>query len=568
MYQDEVKKWLDFGKLDPSMRAEIEQKTDAQLEDMFYTNLEFGTGGMRGILGAGTNRMNLYTIRKANAGLVTYLKRHFDLDALQRGVVIAHDNRHQSREFALESAGVLAASGIPSYLYDALRPTPELSFSVRRLGCIAGIVVTASHNPPNYNGYKIYDEYGCQYTPQYADEIIGYVNAVEDIFSVPTMSKEKMEQEGLLKIVSPQIDTDYLEAVKTVRLHPEIPQKIKVVFTSLHGTSAELGQRLLKECDVNYVPVLEQMIHDPNFSTVKSPNPENPSAFELAIQYGLKEHADLLIATDPDADRLGIAVWNGKEYVLLTGNQTGPILIYYLLSQKQRLGLLSKEGVVFNTVVTSDLGAKIARSFGMEVISTLTGFKFIGEQARLLEGTSKQFEFGYEESFGYVIKDFVRDKDSLQALLFTIDAANYYHVHEGKTLLDVLAQINEIYGAHYDALQNIELFGKEGKERIDRIMTAFRLMNLKHIAGESVVEKWDFETQERHLEHGVEAIHLPKSNVIKFILSSSSWFVLRPSGTEPKLKVYYSCVKPHMEDSKAFVDHLKQAVSDLISAIE
>jgi len=567
MYYEEYLKWINNPSLDPLLRKDLENKTDDELKEMFYTSLEFGTGGMRGILGAGLNRLNIYTIRRANDGLARYLIKHFRKEELLRGVVIAHDNRQMSREFAFESAKVLGFYGIKSYLFDALRPTPELSFAVRYKKALAGIVVTASHNPPMYNGYKIYDEYGCQYTPEFADEIIELVNETVDIFSVQVKEVETLQNEGLLEILPETIDDLYLKMVKTVQLHPELEKKVKAVFTPLHGTSAEIGTRLLSETGYCYYAVKEQMVHDPFFGTVKSPNPENPSAFEYAIKLGKETGADLLIATDPDADRLGIAVKVGSEYQLLTGNQTGAILIYYLLTEKKKLGLLPDKGVVFNTVVTSDLGAKIARSFGFEVISTLTGFKFIGEQARFLEGTDKEFLFGYEESYGYVIKNEVRDKDSLQAVLFAIEAANYYLVKEDKSLVDKLYDIFELYGNYVEDLVNIELFGIAGKQRIDSIMTYFRNVELNQIANQLVIQKEDYELGKRFEKGNESLLTLPQSNVIKYFLENGSWFVLRPSGTEPKLKIYIGGNGNSLEDTKSFVNQIKKEVLALIDLI-
>ena len=466
MWKDKYEKWINYPKLDSFVKKDLEDKKENELEDMFYTNLSFGTGGMRGILGAGTNRLNIYTIRRANAGLAKYLLKTYKPEELSRGVVIAHDNRRMSREFAKESAMVLGAFGINSYLFEGLRPTPELSFAVRETNALAGIVVTASHNPPNYNGYKIYDEYGCQYTPRYANEIVGYVNEIDDLFSIKTIPYEELLNKKMLAILGEPMDKAYLDAVKTVAIYPEINKPLKIVFTPLHGTSGYLGERLLKETGYNVYPVKEQMINDPDFPTVKLPNPEEKSAFELAEKLGRKIRSDLLIATDPDADRLGIGVLHNDNYIYLSGNQTGALMIYYLLSQKSKLNKLPKKGVVFNTVVTSNLGAIIARSYGMDVISTLTGFKFIGEQARYLENDEREFVFGYEESYGYVVKDFVRDKDSLQAILLIAEAATYYRVQENKTLYDKLIDIYKAYGYYYEGLKNIHLLGKTGSERI------------------------------------------------------------------------------------------------------
>lgn len=560
MYKDEYLKWVNNPNLDPALKKDLENKTEDELKEMFYTSLEFGTGGMRGILGAGLNRLNIYTIRRANDGLARYLVKHYPKESLKRGVVIAHDNRQMSREFAFESAKVLGVYGIKSYLFDALRPTPELSFTVRYLNALAGIVVTASHNPPMYNGYKIYDEYGCQYTPEYADEIVGLVNENDDVFSIKTKSVEELTQAGLLEILPKTVDEKYLDMVKSIQLYPNAKKTVSVVFTSLHGTSAELGQELLTETGYIFYPVKEQMVHDPFFGTVKSPNPENPSAFEYSIRLGKEKNADILIATDPDADRLGVAVKKDGDYILLTGNQTGAILINYLLTQKKKLGLLPKKGVVFNTVVTSDFGAKIARSYGLKVISTLTGFKYIGEQARFLENTDETFFFGYEESYGYVINDNVRDKDSLQALLLACEAANYYLNEENKTLYDKLLDLYAEYGAYIEDLVNIELTGITGKQMIDQIMTYFRNHEVSTVAGKAIVVKEDYEEQIRYEAGKQSKLTLPVSNVIKYILEDGSWFVLRPSGTEPKLKVYIGGNSSSVEETKAHVKKIKEEV--------
>lgn len=567
MWRDDYERWLAYNELDSSLRDEIAGKSEHELEDMFHQSLSFGTGGMRGILGAGTNRMNVYTVRRANDGLARYLKKTARSGDLSRGVAIAYDNRRMSREFALESAKVLGAYGIKSYLFDALRPTPELSFAVRKLRCLAGIVITASHNPPNYNGYKIYDESGCQYTPYYADQIIQMVEEVTDLFSVKALSEAELLERGLLQTIGKDIDDAYVKAVKTVLLHPELKKQVNVVFTPLHGTSYELGVRLLSETGFLFHPVLSQCVHDPSFPTVKSPNPESPKAFEEAIKLGKTVDADLLVATDPDADRLGIAVKKDGEYLLLTGNQTGAILIHYLLSERKKQGTLPQKGIVYNTIVTSDLGAKIARSYGFDVVSTLTGFKFIGEQARLIEHSGVEFLFGYEESYGYVVKDFVRDKDSLQAMMLAVDAANYYLAVEGKTLYDKLEDIYQEYGTYLETLHNIDLFGIEGAKRIFRIVDWFRNNPIRTIASKRVAVLEDYETGRRIEGRSVKMLTLPKSNVIKMILDNGDWFVLRPSGTEPKLKIYVGTTGASIEEAKMRLDGLSKAILSLVEPI-
>lgn len=568
MWKQEYEKWLDYEELDSKIKEELLTKTDTELEDMFYTTLSFGTGGMRGILGAGINRLNIYTIRRANNGLAQYLINTYGEKSLNRGVVIAHDNRHMSKEFARESARVLGAYGIKSFLFTDLRPTPELSFAVRYLKALAGIVVTASHNPPNYNGYKIYDEYGCQYTPRYADQIIDYVNQTEDLFGIKTKTITQLEQENLIEYIDENVDKAYLDLVKSITINPETEKNIKIVFTPLHGTSGYLGTRLLEEEGYDVNPVEEQMINDPDFPTVKLPNPEEKGAYDLAIKLGIKINADLLIATDPDADRLGIAVLHNGEYVLMNGNQTGALLIYYILTQKSKQKKLPKKGVVFNTIVTSDLGAKIARSYGLDVISTLTGFKFIGEQARYLESDEREFVFGYEESYGYVIDDGVRDKDSLQAILMISEAANYYLVQENKTLYDKLIEIYEQYGYYLEGLKNIHLLGKEGQERISRIMGYFRDMSIEQINDHDIVTKEDFLLSKRYQNKKVESIDLDKSNVLKYYLDNEAWFVLRPSGTEPKLKIYAGVIGKSLDESTKLVKDLLDSVNEIVERVE
>jgi len=568
MWKTEYQKWLDYKDLDANLKDELLSSSEKDLEDMFYTTLSFGTGGMRGILGPGINRLNIYTIRRANNGLAQYLINTYESKDLLRGVVIAHDNRYMSKEFARESAKVLGAYGIKSYLFTDLRPTPELSFAVRHLNALAGIVVTASHNPPNYNGYKIYDEYGCQYTPRYADVIVDYVNKTGDIFEIKTLSLKELENNNLIEYIDEEIDKAYLDLVKSITINKDLPKPLKIVFTPLHGTSGYLGKRLMEEEGYIIYPVEEQMVNDPNFPTVKLPNPEEKSAFEYAIKLGHKKAADLLIATDPDADRLGIAVWHKDDYILLNGNQTGALLIYYILNEKQKLGILPNKGVVFNTIVTSDLGAKIARSFGMDVISTLTGFKFIGEQARYLEQEDREFIFGYEESYGYVINDGVRDKDSLQAILMISEAANYYLTQENKTLYDKLLEIYEEYGYYLEGLKNIHLLGKEGQEQISRIMDYFRNNPPQIINSRPIVKIEDFLLSERYVKDKIETIDLDKSNVLKYYLDDGSWFVLRPSGTEPKLKIYAGVIGDSLANSQKLVDSLLEEVNDITRKVD
>ncbi|MCU7198007.1 phospho-sugar mutase [Turicibacter sanguinis] len=570
MHLEQYNIWMNQENLEPYLKEQLQNLTEAEIEDAFYRNLEFGTGGMRGVVGPGTNRMNVYTIRKANVGFAKYLL-NLGEHVKKQGVVIAYDCRHFSPEFAMESAKVLATYGIKAYIFESLRPTPELSFAVRHLQAAGGIVVTASHNPPEYNGYKLYDETGCQLIPHQGDEVIKYVDAIEDIFSIQVRSEEELQSEGLIEIIGEEIDTAYINAVKTLEINPDCNKKdLKIVFTPLHGTANIPVRRVLTECGYGQLHVVEeQCTVDPNFSTVASPNPEETSAFEMAINLAKEIDADMAMATDPDADRVGLAVKNSEgDYVLLTGNQTGAILIHYILSQKKAHGTLPAKGKVFNTIVTSDMGAAIARTYGFEVISTLTGFKFIGEQARILEDTDYEYVFGYEESYGYLIGDFVRDKDSVQSVLMCAEAAAYYK-QNGKTLYDVLMELYETYGCYSEALVNITLKGKEGAAKIQAILAEFREFTPLTVAGKEVVAVEDYkESTHTDLKNDTTtAIDLPKSNVLKYTLEDGSWFVLRPSGTEPKAKVYIGVVADVLEKADEQVAKIKEDVLARVNEI-
>ena len=558
-------KWMAYEQLDPSLKEELKSMTPPQIEEAFYKPLGFGTGGMRGIIGAGTNRMNMYTLRKAAYGFAQFLLE-YDENAKDRGVAIAYDNRHKSELFAKVCVGVLAAHGIKSFLFDNIRPTPLLSFAVRETNACGGIMVTASHNPPNYNGFKIYDRDGCQLTPHLADKVVGFVEEVEDLFAIEAMPFEEAKEKGFVVMLGREMDTEYLHHIRTVQLNENRKKIVKVVFTPLHGASRELGLRSLVENGFDVIPVEEQMIADPNFSTVKSPNPEDSQAFEYAIKYGKQHKADLLIATDPDGDRLGIAVWHQNTYHFLTGNQTGALFIDYILKHKKAKNHLPEHGVIYNTVVTSDFGARIAKTYGVNVQSTLTGFKFIGEQMKKIESTNETFLMGYEESYGYVIKDFVRDKDSIQAMVLAAEIANELK-HQGKTLVDYLEELYTLYGAYREDLVNINLEGKAGADRIDAIMEYFRAYNPKQFMGVNIVAKEDYEKQVRYQEERKIVLDYPKSNVIKFILEDESWFVLRPSGTEPKLKIYIALKAPSVQEADEHIAHLKEAILAIIDEI-
>jgi phosphoglucomutase len=557
-----IQKWKQYKHLPTDLKDALNAMDEKALHDAFYKNLAFGTGGMRGVVGAGTNRMNVFTIRKANMGFAKYLKQLSN----HPSVVIAYDNRHKSVEFAKDSAAVLAKQGFKVYLFESLRPTPELSFAVRYLKASGGIVVTASHNPPEYNGYKIYDADGCQLVPKYADEVIHYVDEIDDPFTIEVADFDAAVKAGQIEWIGETIDRAYIDQVKTVQLNEAVEKNLKIVFTPLHGTSAKIGLQTLQEAGYDVYPVEEQMVADPDFSTVASPNPENKEAFDYAIKKGLAVNADLLIATDPDADRLGIAVKHDGEYVLLTGNQTGAIFVHYLLSQLKDKDALPKKGMVYNTIVTSTFGATIANHFGMGVKSTLTGFKFIGEQAKLIEDTDQTFVFGYEESYGYVIKDFVRDKDSIQAMLLACEVAATL-AEKGQTLYDYLLRLYDTFGYFVEDLLNIRLEGAAGEQKIKQILESFRNNKPDIVLGQKVVKVEDYLVQKGWAKGQEYELTLPMSNVLKFFLEDGSWFVLRPSGTEPKLKVYVGVIGSSLDDANeknsAIKSHIEARIKNI-----
>lgn len=561
MSLNDVKKWKEFTGLDSQLKDELMKMNESELEDAFYTDVTFGTGGMRGVVGAGTNRLNIYTLRKANYGFAKYLLAQNE----HPSVVIAHDNRHMHDEFTIESARTLSTLGVKVYLFKTLTPTPELSFAVRYKKATGGIVITASHNPPKYNGYKIYDDKGCQLVPELADMVINNINNAPDPFEFEPLSFDELQKSGMIEYLGDDVDDQYLQHVKSIALYPNIDKSdFKVIFTPLHGTSARLGKRLLEECGYQVFPVLEQMVPDPNFSTVKSPNPEVMSAFDMSLDYARKYKADICIATDPDADRVGLAVrLEDGDYKLLTGNQTGALLIYYIVNNKK----LPENGMVYNTIVTSSLGANIAMSKGLSVFSTLTGFKFIGEQAGLIENTDKHFVFGYEESYGYVIGDFVRDKDSLQALLMCSEMACFYK-KQGKNLWEVLNQVYKEYGYFLEQTVNIELEGVSGARKIQNIMNYFRTHEFKSFGDFEIFAKEDYELSKRYVDGLVSDLTLPKSNVIKYISKDNEWAVLRPSGTEPKLKIYFSVKGESSEDSQHKLEKFKESLLEVLNGVE
>ena len=543
-------KWLENA--DSIYKSELESILDrtSDIEDRFYQTVPFGTGGMRGLLGAGTNRINYHTIRLVAEGLARQIEGQGEA-AKVRGVVIAYDTRHFSQEFAYETAGVLARHGIQSYIFTESRPTPELSFAVRYLHAVAGVVITASHNPKEYNGFKVYGEDGAQLTPAFADEIVAHMDAVEDIFEIGSMTKDELLASGYCTEVLEKIDDAYNNALMGLMQRPDIEKNLNIVYTPLHGSGLKPTVRGLKEAGFTNIHIVEeQAVQDGAFPTVPYPNPEEQAAFEMAIQLGNKTGAELLLATDPDADRLGVAVKEvgADQYRLLTGNQLGALLLHYILSTKKEKGTLPANGAMVKTIVTSELGAAVAESFGVTTINTLTGFKFIAEQMAHFEETGEHtFLFGYEESYGYLAGDFVRDKDAVQIALLTAEMAAYY-MNEDKSLLEMLDSLYAKFGQYREKLISLTFDGLEGQQKISAIMANLRAFAPKEIAGLKVARVEDYKTGIATLADGTEvSIELPKSNVLKFILEDGSWICARPSGTEPKCKFYIGLV--NQEDS-------------------
>ncbi len=522
--------WLTF---DEATKAELEAITDkAELEDRFYKELEFGTGGLRGIMGAGPNRMNRYTVSKATKGLADYLNACFEGE---KSVAIAYDSRNNSQYFAEVSAGVLCAAGIKVFLFDTLMPTPVLSFAVRYHKCTAGIVITASHNPKEYNGYKVYDSYGCQLVPEYADKVIAYVNAVEDLKNIPCADLADAEKNGSLVYVGDATLDAFLAEVKTQSIYNE-PSELKIIYTPLHGTGNIPVRKVLEGKNVSIVA--SQELPDGNFSTVRSPNPEEKDALNLALEQAEKEGADMVIGTDPDCDRVGVGVLHNGSYVLLTGNQTGALLVDFILKFKK--DTMPANAAVVKTVVTSGIGAAIAEKHGATTVQTLTGFKYIGEKICQWEKSGEySFLFGYEESYGYLAGTHARDKDAVSASMLIAEMASYYK-NNGKTLVDALDEIYAEYGYYFDCLETFVLKGKEGAEKIQAAMKALRA------EGETL-----FDDLNKLIDYSQGIDDLPKENVLLFDFKDGSWAAARPSGTEPKLKFYFSVKGENKEQATA-----------------
>jgi phosphoglucomutase len=556
--------------VDEETKEELRAISDQpeEIEDRFYRQLAFGTGGVRGVLGAGSNRMNRYTIRRVTQGLANYIQG-LGQAAKQRGVVIAYDSRHQSKEFAFEAALTLKANEIKVYLFASFCPTPLLSFAVRELKTSAGIVITASHNPPEYNGYKVYGEDGTQIVPALAHQIMKEMDQVAAIIPLPPAPVIEKDHFAGINWIGKELADSYISRLQEVCWHPEMIPQVKIVYTPLHGVGNELVRRTLRQFGFAQVDtVREQEQPDPQFRTVESPNPEAREAFTMAIKLGAAKEADLIIATDPDADRVGVVVRNqAGEYVFLTGNQMGVLLLHYLLSEHAKQGSLPVDAVVVKTIVTGQMGKVIAAKYGVEMIETHTGFKYIGEQIRLLEEAGKKtFLFGYEESCGYLAGTFVRDKDGIMATLLICEMAAYYQTLH-MTLCDVLEQLYQAYGYFSEALESRTCKGKEGIERMQTMMKSWRTSWCQQIGSHTVLQVCDFEKQESyHLLSGMRSpLHLPKANVLRFTLDDGSWFCLRPSGTEPKIKVYFSVQGKTQSDAE---QRLQQLIQDVMGRID
>lgn len=567
-WENTYETWQAFEGLDEEIRENLTAlaENQAELEDAFYTDLKFGTAGMRGIIGAGTNRMNTYTVRQATEGLAQFIEAQGD-EAKKRGVAIAYDSRHKSPEFSLEAAKTLGAHGIKTYLFESLRSTPELSFAVRHLETAAGIMMTASHNPPDYNGYKVYGADGGQFPPKEADELTTYVQGVENILEVEVLDREELEDQGLLEMIGDAVDTAYLEKLDTVNIDRELIKRnsdLNIVFSPLHGTSTMIGARALENAGFENVTLVpEQAQPDPDFSTVKSPNPEDPDAFELSIDLGKEINAEVLIATDPDADRLGMATrMDNGEYRVLTGNQIGALMVDYLLKAQDKEGTIPENGTILKSIVSSELPAKIADNYGVDTVNVLTGFKFIAEKIKEYEETDeKTFLFGFEESYGYLLESFVRDKDAIQALIFIAELAAYYK-EQDMTCYDGLQTIFEKYGYFQEKTISIEMGGMSGAENIKRLMKSFRVSTPDAFGGVGVEVVEDYLEGTRQKIGGQSSkLDFGEADVLKYYLEDGSWIAARPSGTEPKIKFYIATVA----DSEGAV---AQKVQDFESTID
>ena len=569
-YQENYQKWVDFAELPDYLRQDLENMDEKTKEDAFYTNLEFGTAGMRGLIGAGTNRINIYVVRQATEGLARLIESKGGNEK-ERGVAIAYDSRHFSPEFAFESAAVLAKHGIKSYVFESLRPTPELSFAVRHLNCFAGIMVTASHNPAPFNGYKVYGEDGGQMPPHDADALTTYIRAIENPFAVEVADVEAEKASGLIAVIGEAVDVEYLKEVKDVNINPalieEFGKDMKIVYTPLHGTGEMLARRALAQAGFDSVQVVEaQATADPDFSTVKSPNPESQAAFALAEELGRQVGADVLVATDPDADRVGVEVLQKDgSYLNLSGNQIGAIMAKYILEAHKNAGTLPENAALCKSIVSTDLVTKIAESYGATMFNVLTGFKFIAEKIQEFEEQHNHtYMMGFEESFGYLIKPFVRDKDAIQAVLVVAELAAYYR-SRGLTLADGIEEIYKEYGYYAEKTISVTLSGVDGAEQIKAIMAKFRNNAPKEWNATAITVVEDFKTQTATAADGtVTNLTTPPSDVLKYTLADGSWIAVRPSGTEPKIKFYIAVVGETNEESQAKIANIEAEINAFV----
>lgn len=569
-YQENYQKWVDFAELPNYLRQDLENMDEKTKEDAFYTNLEFGTAGMRGLIGAGTNRINIYVVRQATEGLARLIESKGGNEK-ERGVAIAYDSRHFSPEFAFESAAVLAKHGIKSYVFESLRPTPELSFAVRHLNCFAGIMVTASHNPAPFNGYKVYGEDGGQMPPHDADALTTYIRAIENPFAVEVADVEAEKASGLIEVIGEAVDVEYLKEVKDVNINPalieEFGKDMKIVYTPLHGTGEMLARRALAQAGFDSVQVVEaQATADPDFSTVKSPNPESQAAFALAEELGRQVGADVLVATDPDADRVGVEVLQKDgSYLNLSGNQIGAIMAKYILEAHKNAGTLPENAALCKSIVSTDLVTKIAESYGATMFNVLTGFKFIAEKIQEFEEKHNHtYMMGFEESFGYLIKPFVRDKDAIQAVLVVAELAAYYR-SRGLTLADGIEEIYKEYGYYAEKTISVTLSGVDGAEQIKAIMAKFRNNAPKEWNATAITVVEDFKAQTATAADGtVKNLTTPPSDVLKYTLADGSWIAVRPSGTEPKIKFYIAVVGETNEESQAKIANIEAEINAFV----
>ncbi|HGD2431661.1 TPA: phospho-sugar mutase [Streptococcus agalactiae] len=570
-YTENFQKWLDFEQFPDYLRQELLSMDEKTKEDAFYTNLEFGTAGMRGYIGAGTNRINIYVVRQATEGLAKLIETKGE-EAKKRGVAIAYDSRHFSPEFAFESAQVLAQHGIKSYVFEALRPTPELSFAVRHLNAYAGIMVTASHNPAPFNGYKVYGQDGGQLPPADADALTDFIRAIENPFAVELADLDESKSAGLIQVIGEDVDIEYLREVKDVNINQDLinnfGKDMKIVYTPLHGTGEMLTRRALAQAGFESVVVVEsQAKADPDFSTVKSPNPESQAAFALAEELGREVDADVLVATDPDADRLGVEIRQPDgSYKNLSGNQIGAIIAKYILEAHKTAGTLPENAALAKSIVSTELVTKIAESYGATMFNVLTGFKFIAEKIQEFEEKHNHtYMFGFEESFGYLIKPFVRDKDAIQAVLLVAEIAAYYR-SRGLTLADGIDEIYKEYGYFAEKTISVTLSGVDGAAEIKKIMDKFRENGPKQFNNTDIVLLEDFQKQTATKNDGtISNLTTPPSNVLKYTLADDSWIAVRPSGTEPKIKFYIATVGNDLADAETKIANIEKEITTFVN---